>query len=360
MKSTPFGLFYLPIVLQVNRLSLHSVLLACLLTLTLPAVALAQKEDEDDSVVKTPRSKASLPDRPADYRSTWGILGNVHAGITFGFMSNIEKDLQAEQLFSEDYYLRSLCTHYGGSIMGLIKNRFIIGLGGSGYNFDASLASFPPKDPERPLPEEEPGEARIRAHYLFGKLGYAVFNKSRWVYDEELDDYEFKYQWLLFPYVGFGFGGKITMEISNYGTKDLAFGAKDDNPGIIIPRSEVREFTSPFSVLEIGVGSRFMRSPRGGLTAGLDLGLYLNMGSNQWEGPNSVKVEQANKASISGLYLRATLGGGLLGGVTGGPSRSGNDGYIAPSRNESKGDVLEEEPKPKKVKRKKEVEPSEP
>lgn len=356
MKSTHFGLIPYRAVFVFHCLSLRTALLVGLLIFTLTQPAFAQKEDEDDSVAKTPRSKASLPDRPADYKSTWGILGNVHAGITFGFMSNLEKDLQSEQLFSEDYYLRSLCTHYGGSIMGLIKNRFIIGLGGSGYSFDASLASFPPKDPERPLPEEEPGEARIRAHYLFGKIGYAVFNKSRWVYDEELDDYEFKYQWMLFPYVGFGFGGQMNLEISNYGTKDLAFGAKEDNPGIVIPRSEVRKFSAPFSALELGVGSRFMRSPRGGLTAGLDFGVYLNMGSNQWEADGGVKVEQANKASISGIYLRATLGGGLLGGVPESSSRKGTDGYVAPSRSESKGDVLEEDEPKKEKKRKKKTE----
>lgn len=328
---------------------LRNILLSILIPLCLVGNAFAQKNEDDDSVVKTPRSKASLPDRPDDYKSTWGILGSAHAGITFGFMSDIEKDLKAEQMYTEDYYLRSLGTHYGGSIMGLIKNRFIIGLGGSGYNFDAALASFPPKDPERPTPEEEPGEARIHSYYFFGKIGYAIFNKTRWVYDDELDDYEFKYQWMLYPYLGFGFGGQTTMKLSNYTTSDLAFGAKEDDPGFIIPRSEYREFTSPLSVIELGVGSRFMRSPRGGLTAGLDFGVYLNMGGDKWEGEGGKKVEMANKASVSGVYLRATLGGGLLGGVSGdgGKRARNNDGYIPPS-SDSKGDVLEEEPEEEK------------
>lgn len=312
----------------------------------LPAAALAQdaSEDEDESIPDTAAIDESRPEmQPPDHvRTKWGVFGNIHSGVTFGSFGSLEDDLKTEQLFRDNFALSSLGTNVGGDVNVQIGHRLIIGFGGTRFDYHTSLAGNqnyqpPASDTIAPTEPTEFGESRIHSYFFDAKIGFCIFNKTRYKYDKDLREFEYKYRWMLYPYIGLGFGNETLMEVSNYSLDREYFGPSDDieAPGAI-PRSEYREFTTALTMLEIGVATRFLKNKRGGLMLGAELGGYFNLGDGTWENSDlGVEIPEVNPAGLSGVYLRVTAGGGFF--QVDDPSfQAVEDGYVDP-------DALKEE-----------------
>ena len=300
--------------------------------------------------------------KPPQYVTKWGVMGNLSTGITFGFFGKLQDDLKTESMYHNDFVVKKLGSAFGFELDGMIGNRFIVGVGYTRYSYDASLGLKPdPSDSTKGNTEkgQEYGEARIKSRSMYAKVGYAVFNRTRYVYDDEIGEYAFKYRWLLYPYAGFNFGNKTTMKLSNFSLEDQYFGQEGpDEPGEI-PRSEYQEFTTAVNMLEIGVGSRFMKSPKGGLTLGAEAGVYFNMGKGKWQNSAGKDVVSVNQATLSGVYIRVTAGLGFLSNqpydINATRKEKGDDGFVEPDKvDEEKAEKerLKKEEKEKKDKEK--------
>jgi hypothetical protein len=308
------------------------------------------------------KGKPGPAEKPASSLFKFGVFGNIHAGVTSGFFSNLENDLKKEPMFRDEFRVRRLGTNYGGEIWGLIGglgNGLLVGIGGTGFNYDASLGASSSYSKQKPkdiaFPGNPPytaadsalanrqheensgkefGESRIHSYYYTIKVGYAVINKDHYSLDKETGEYEFRYRWLLYPYLGLGLGGKSTLRASNFHINELYMGGKDQ--GVEIPRAEFRDFTTRNTVVELGVSTRFFMDQDGGLAVGADAGAYFNVGGGKWEGPNGQNVRNVNAFQMTGVYLRATVGGGFFMPDDDSPSTtSGQDAYVKPETIES-------------------------
>ena len=311
----------------------------------LPNVVSAQNSEKQ----LAPKTAKVRPDKPP-YRikTKFGVMGHFHGGVTWGFFNNLQKDLENPEFFTENWVLNNLGTNYGGNIMFQIGNYLMVGGGGNGFSYDASLASFATDK------KGEVGEARQRGYYFTPMLGVVVINRAFYEYDYPTNQYNFRYRWMLYPFLGLGVGGENTLKLSNYSQDRKYFGGMATEGSVAIPRSEFREFTTNLTMLELGIGTKFMKNNKGGITIGAELGGYFNLGSGKWTDKlTGAEVKGVNDATMSGLYLRVTVGGSffknkeIVGGKSGSSSSSSEDGYVKP----------EEVEKPKKEKKKKSEEP---
>ncbi|MCS6906072.1 MAG: hypothetical protein RML72_02155 [Bacteroidia bacterium] len=297
----------------------------------------------------------TIPPAPAHEVSKLGIIGYLHTGTTFGFFGGLEDDLIKNSALQERFIVRNWGSAYGGNLGVLIGNRFLVGFSAMGYSYDQNIGA---------TKEREIGEARLRSQIFGGNVGYAIFNRTHYTYDTEIEDWEYKYRWMLYPYLGVGFSS-CNLKLSNYSQKDIFFGGES---GAKIGTASFKEFTTSIPVIELGLGFRGFKNKKGGLMLGGEVGGFFNLGKGEWkyEG-NPIPNAQLSQTSLSGIYFRIIAGGGFLWSKTGETSpEQPQDGYVKPSEAGSQGDVLpssegedQKATKKKKAKRKKKVQEEE-
>ncbi len=229
-------------------------------------------------------------------RATFGIFGNVHAGMTYGTFGDLATELGTEDVFdNEEYKVRGLGTNIGGQLHLLLFKRLMISGGGNYYEYSSSLSQQPSADDSVSFNQERDdynrGEAKVRGYTVGGNLGFAVLNKK---------------QYLLWPYVGYTFG-ESELEVKNYSTDIMRLGEVE------IDRAQTQTYTSSLGMIEGGVGFRYMMDPKGGLMFGAELGGYYNIAGNNYETEDGVELTDFTESSLTGGYLRFTFGGGIFG-----------------------------------------------
>lgn len=330
-----------------------------LLGLFLPTALVAQNRQT------APKTIRARPEKPANrFKTKFGVFGHFHGAVTWGFFDNLQKDLEKPKFFSENWTLNNLGTNYGGNLFVRIGSYLMVGGGGNGFTYDASLASF--AKGKQPL-ENEQGEARQHGYYLTPMVGVVILDRGFHEYDYASNQYTYRYRWMMYPYLGLGVGGKNTLKLSNYSQETKYFGtppasANEAPPAntVSIPRSEFREFTTSMTMLELGLGTKFMKNEKGGIMVGGELGAYFNLGKGTWkEKEKGTEIKGVNDATMTGLYLRVTVGGGFMSNKAvvagkGSSSSGGDDGYVKPD------EVKEEKPKKEKKKKGEEAQPEQP
>jgi hypothetical protein len=227
----------------------------------------------------------------------------------------------------------------------MIGNRFMVGFTAMGYSYDQNIGA---------TTEKEVGEARLRSQIFGGNIGYAIFNRTRYTYDSELEEWQYKYRWMLYPFLGVGFSSS-NLKLSNYSQKDIFFGGES---GTKIGTASFQEFTTSIPVIELGIGFRGFKSKKGGLMLGAEIGSFFNLGKSDWKyDGNTIPNAELSQTSLSGIYFRITAGGGFLWNKSSDSDSKEQDGYVKPAEVGSQGDVLPEDqgdkPKNKKKKKKK-------
>lgn len=304
---------------------------------------IAQSIGEESSKKLAPKKGRDKPERPAfRVKTKIGVFGHLQAGVSWGFFGKLEENLKNKDVYTENWYQRSLATHYGGKIL-VQFGGVLLGGGISAYSFDASLATFSEKN------GGEQGEAFQKSYYFTPTLGYAIINRAFYEYTYETNQYDFRYRWMLYPFVGLGLGGKNTMTLANYSSKPKYFGDQTSDAFVLVPRQETRDLTTNHMLLEIGLGTQFMKNNKGGLMLGAEIGGFFNIGAKKWNDVlTSKEVKGVNDASFKGIYIRATVGGGYFNNKEiVGKSKTG-DGYVKPEELEAP-----KEEKPKKEKKRK-------
>jgi hypothetical protein len=301
----------------------------------------ASRRRKKEETVKT------IPPAPAHEVSAFGILGYFHTGTTFGFFGQLEDDLMKNSALQERVIVRNWGSAYGGNLGVMIGNRFMVGFTAMGYSYDQNIGA---------TKEKEIGEARLRSQIFGGNIGYAIFNRTRYTYDSELEEWEYKYRWMLYPFLGVGFSS-TNLKLSNYSQKDIFFGGES---GTKIGTASFQEFTTSMPVIELGVGFRGFKSKKGGLMLGGEIGGFFNLGKSDWKhNGNAIPKAELSQTSFSGIYFRVIAGGGFLWNKSSDSSSPQQDGYVQPSEVGSQQDVLpenqSEKPKKKKKEKKKKV-----
>lgn len=274
-----------------------------------PAALFAQNEapaeEGDDEMAEESMSEDEMSEddmadmaEPVDstLRAKWGIFGNVHAGMTYGTFGDLKTDLGDEDIFAnEEYTINGLGTNLGGQIHLLFAKRVLISGGGSYYEYSSSLSEEPSADDSTTFNEERNGynrgEAKVQGYTVGGNVGFAIMNKK---------------QFLLWPYVGYSFG-ESELEVKNFSEDIMNIG------DVQLDRAETQTYTSDIGILDFGMGFRYMKSKKGGLMFGAELGGYYNIAGNDWETEDGVVLEGLSESSMAGGYLRITVGGGFIG-----------------------------------------------
>lgn len=264
-------------------------------------------------------------DKPGHVKTKFGVFGNITTGITFGFFGKLEEDLKKDELFKQEFSISNLGSQYGGNIFVQIGNRFLIGGGGTGFSYNMSLGA---------TNEREIGQTTMRSQFITGNVGFVLFNRCRYAIDEDTDEYEFKYRMYIFPYLGFG-SGKNVMRLSNYFDQELQFGGQS---GVVLETAKELDFTANLSILELGIGTRFMKNKKGGLMVGGEIGGYFNLGGGKWKYNDPVTkqdkelTQNVSDVALSGIYFRVTVGGGIMKITEPENVSSMGDAYIRPDR----------------------------
>lgn len=252
-----------------------------------------QEGTNEEGMMEMEVEEEEAPD--TTLRVKFGIFANAHAGMTYGSFGDIKDNLAAEQAFSnEEYELAGLGTHYGGQVQFLLFKRLLLSGGGSAFDYDASLSTsqvtLDTANYDQQFETYNRGEATLRTELFHGSVGFAVMNKK---------------QILLFPYAGYCTGTQ-TLTVKNYSPDILNVGSAP------IDRARTEEFESDISLVELGVGVRYMRQKNGGLMVGAELGGYFNTGDNDWTDSDGNVVEDVEPSTLAGGYLRLTVGGGIF------------------------------------------------
>jgi hypothetical protein len=298
------------------------------------------KKDED--VVETTVVTNS------DIKTRWGIYGNATSGLSYGTFGVLEERMASSEAIGQTFETNHIGSQYGGNIWGQIGNRFLIAVGGQGFNYTYGLDA-----------KDSIAHAGVSAGMFTGTLGFIVYQKYKVVnyrygdsiYIDKGDGGErlktilrpdFRYHWCLFPYVGVGFGSS-DLKVSNYSPKNFNFGSQ------VVERQTSLQFNSSMLFVDFGVGVRFRKNKKGGLMLGAELGGFLNVGSGEWKNTanDAVVRESADPnakpiaASLAGGYLRLTVGGGFF-SVSDPSEKQGakaaaqkDDAYVEPSAVES-------------------------
>lgn len=299
----------------------------------------AQNADSTQTAKPSGNAKG---DKPPHVKTKFGVFGNITTGVTLGFFGKLSDDLIKEDALKGNFTINNLGSLYGGNIFFQIGNRFLIGGGGMGLSYTASVGA---------TKEREVGQIKLRSEFFTGTLGFVLLNRTRYVWDNETDDYEFKYRFYLFPYIGFG-GGKTTMRVSNYFDKEIYFGGPT---GALIETAKELDFTSKLNILELGLGTRFFKNKKGGLMLGAEIGGYFNVGGGKWKytdpagGTQKELTQNVSDVSVSGIYFRVTAGGGWL--KINDPAKSNaGDAYVKPEETNETAKPVEENKKEEKKK----------
>jgi hypothetical protein len=300
-------------------------------------------------------AEAKDPNAKGQQKTKLGVFANFHSGITFGGFGKLQDDLKKPQLLKEDFKLNRLGSALGGDLFVQIGNRFLVGLGGVAYNYDWAIGVTKKTNPtgnKNMTDSSQVGSTTLSAAFITAKLGFVLLNKTKYEISEETNELEFRYRWMLFPYLGMGFGG-TTMDVANYSINNLYFGSEKE--GARIDRTATQTFAANLNVIDLGIGTRYMRNNKGGIMLGAEIGGYFNLGKGDWEQKGGSKVANVSQASLSGMYLRATVGGGFFRYAD--PNEvpaEGKDAYVKPEENKPTTDTLPtEEPKKEKKKKKK-------
>ncbi|MFW5659088.1 MAG: hypothetical protein ACOCZ8_03805 [Bacteroidota bacterium] len=253
-------------------------------------------------------------------RATFGVFGNVHAGMTYGTFGDLATELGTEDVFdNEEYNVRGLGTNIGGQLHLLLFKRVMISGGGNYYEYSSSLSQQPSADDSVSFNQERDdynrGEAKVSGYTVGGNIGFAVLNKK---------------QYLLWPYVGYTFG-ESELEVKNYSTDIMRIG------DVELDRAETQTYTSSLGMIEGGVGFRYMMDPKGGLMFGAELGGYYNIAGNNYETEDGVELTDFTESSLAGGYLRFTFGGGIFGNTQSGGEEDAEFGEDAYDENADEG-----------------------
>jgi hypothetical protein len=286
-----------------------NLLIVSLFAFAVAPVMLAQQGTD------TTMTAGSESSRPADttLRLKFGVFGNLHAGVTYGSFGKLANSFQSDPVFrNSDYQLSGLGSDFGGHLFGLLFKRIIIGGGGTYFAYDASLSlRSVPSDTSQFVAEQDQlqrGETNITSGTIHGNLGFAIINRKKL---------------LLFPYIGYH-TGTSTLTVKNYSPDVINLGSAT------IDRSRTEKFTSDITMFEFGVGVRVFKNRAGGLSVGAELGGYLNLGDPTWTADNGgAEVKNIEQSSLSGGYLRITVGGGIFSTTQPQPcGKRGTDAYV--------------------------------
>jgi len=226
----------------------------------------------------SPPEKFKLIKLVKNTKVAYGGFADVYAGWTFGMFGDLEKSFTPEKSLGEDYEISSLGSSKGANAHVLLFKSIILTGGANYLSYNAAGT--------------KKGQTTLNVNQIGGNIGYAIINKN---------------QWLLYPYVGF-WAGKAKLRLSNFNNDSISFGDK-----LWIQRSDFREFEATGNVIELGLGGRYLKSKKGGIMVGAELGFYMNSGKSDWTNlKTNTTVSSVEKLGITGVYLRFTLGGGFF------------------------------------------------
>lgn len=261
---------------------------AALLTL-IPLAGLSQRLIEGTQQARNHTTKLS------------GVWGQVHAGLTYGFLSSLNTDLNTENALrtpalepatEQEFIAKGLGNDFGAQLGGLIRNKWII-QGGATYREYTATQTFR-------------GEAWLRTLQYGGNIGYAVRNRD---------------QLLMYPYLGY-YTGTSRLQIDNFHSEPIRFGDRE------IARASRADLEATSGTIDIGFGVQYLlgRNVDRGFTLGAQAGGYVALGGGAWNGVNG-----AQEAAFSGAYLRVNIGYGRFSvqreGAASGRVRKGRSVY---------------------------------
>jgi hypothetical protein len=231
-------------------------------------------------------------------KTKFGVMGQINPGFTFGMQSNLEKSL--DSTFTADYKNNPLGMLLGGNIDFIIGSKLMVGVGGMRLNYNRRIALGPATGTEPEL-----GMAHTSWQFLGARIGAVLISKANYRWSANESKYVFHSNFLLYPFAAYHFMGTGTLTIDNYRPQAIRFGESSIDP------VQSKEYEATQGLIEVGIGTKWTKNPRGGLMFGLELGGYFGMGGTKWSegGTELARVEAAN---LSGGYLRVTVGGGLL------------------------------------------------
>lgn len=228
----------------------------------------------------------------------FGILAQLNPGFTFGMQSNLEKDL--DSTFNADYSNNPLGMLIGGNIDFIIGSRLMIGGGGMMLNYNRRIALAPKGEVE-----PEIGMAHTSWTFAGARLGVILIHKARYKWNADVAKYEYSNSFLFYPFAAYHFMGNGKLTVDNYSSDIITFG------GVPIEPIIQREFKATQGLIEVGLGTKWTKNPKGGLTFGLELGGYFGMGGTKWEFEGT-ELDMTKAANLTGGYLRVSVGGGYF------------------------------------------------
>ncbi|MBX3101959.1 MAG: hypothetical protein KF690_05580 [Bacteroidetes bacterium] len=231
-------------------------------------------------------------------KTKFGVMAQLNPGFTFGMQSNLEKSL--DSTFTADYKNNPLGMLLGAHVDVIIGSRLMIGVGGMNLNYNRRIALGPASGTEPEL-----GMAHTNWQFFGARVGAVLINKACYRWNSDKGEYVFNSNFMLYPFAAYHFMGNGKLTIDNYRPQPINFGESSIEP------VQSKEYEATQGLIEVGIGTKWTKNPRGGLTFGLELGGYFGMGGTKWSdgGTELARVETAN---LTGGYLRVTVGGGFL------------------------------------------------
>lgn len=236
----------------------HRVIL--LYILIIPAFLFAQKEERYGK----------------NFKFKYGIMGHYLAGMSYTSNQGIEKELQKSFGNTLSLSRTGYCTGGGGSV--LFRSGLIVGGKGGLSKFSYSYT--------------DSALVRTSDRWGFINLGIAVFNKN---------------QFLLYPYLGLGWGSSdITVKNESVRPQNLHF---DKN--MPLQAGEARKYTSRTPVFEAGFSFNYLIAQEFGIMLGLDTGMYYLADISEWRQAGR-EVSGLRTNNLMNTYVKMRIGIGLF------------------------------------------------
>lgn len=234
--------------------------LVLLFVLTIPVSLYAQREE---SYAK-------------NFKFKYGIMGYYMVGMTYSSNQSIEKELQKSFGNTLPLSKTGYCTGGGGKV--LFRSGLIVGGKGGVSRFSFSYT--------------DSAMVRTADRWGFVNLGVAIVNKN---------------QFLLYPYLGLGWGSAdITVKNESANTQNLHF---DKN--MPLKAGEARKYSSRTPIFELAFSANYLIAEEFGIMLGLDAGTYYMADISEWHQAGR-EVSGLRTNNLMNMYFKLRIGIGLF------------------------------------------------
>lgn len=211
-----------------------------------------------------------------NFKLKYGTMGYYMAGMSYSSNQSIEKELQKSFGNTLAMSKTGYCTGGGGNI--LFQSGLVAGGKGGVSRFSFSYT--------------DSAMVRTSDRWGFVNLGVVVLNKN---------------QFLLYPYLGLGWGSAdITVKNESANAQNLHF---DKNMPLNV--GEARKYSSRTPIFELAFSANYLIAEEFGIMLGLDAGTYYMADISEWRQAGR-EVSGLRTNALMNAYFKLRIGIGLF------------------------------------------------